>query len=157
MEFKSILALSFLVVLVSIYYDKRIYFTIFISLLFVSLFFVKNFPIVDPYFDTYRNFLFNRVFDNILILEILLVLLYLILYIPKDYIKIRDFIRNGSKVPVTYLNQEKKEKIIGKNLFCMKCHSKMTLDKEIYSKGMHMLYLKCKCGEEMKMRINEKV
>jgi len=96
------------------------------------------------------------IYSEILFLTIIIIIFYFGYYTKSDYYKIRDFIRNGSKVPVTYLKQKDKDKIIGGRNVCRKCNLIMKIDKEIYAKGMHMLHLTCKCGEETKIRINEK-
>lgn len=205
-SFNFIIALSFIVVVYSLYRKKRLLFSLWIGVLAVLMFFMSqsndfeiigisedkifleddNYALIEykasnAYYEMYNykdeffekgklqsvKFLsddqgaFNGkdnseyIFTEILVLTILLILLYIGFYFQKDYLRIRDFISNGSKVPVTYLNLKEKYEIIGEKINCLNCNSKKVIDKEVYSNGMHMLYLKClECRDESKLRLD---
>lgn len=88
----------------------------------------------------------------------IMILLYLLFYASYDYIFIRDFFRNRTKVPLTYYSEDKLRKRLGDILNCHHCENgqQMKLTKEIFQDSMQMIHLLCpKCEYEKDVRVDK--
>lgn len=97
------------------------------------------------------------IFFDLVTILVVLGGIYTYFFPPQVLIDIKDFFRNRKVVPLSYSSAKRKQKVLGDKLYCAKCSvvNKMNIEKEVYSNGMHMVYLKCStCSSERKVRID---